>query len=1011
MTLFRKSEYLPFLIASLVTLALFLAMTLLGSPATAQSGPGHDDDCSTLSLFGGSIGGTNRQPNVSITLKEYNTDTSTNGCAPQRVHSLKLYRTPAWEQGNVRTCDISGPGFNGLFIWDSANNGWKPDRGHSSYSDYTALPCSLSLSSRSMRDDGPFEPNLEYRYNIGIVMKVDPNTTHWWNSAGESGTIGLGIVRRTHGVRISPTSLSLDEGGASGFYEVRLDTEPSANVTVSIAEDGDVTLSHSSLTFTPSNWRKQTVTVNSVQDADALDDIVPIEHTVSSDDSNYNGISAPDVNVTINDDETAEVIISPTELSVTEGRSSGYNVRLGTPPSDDVTVSFNTSNSKLSLPTSTTTLTFTPSSYGNKRVSVTAAQDTDADNDTTTISHSVSGATEYSGIRTDDVTVSIRDDEVLVKVSFGSDTYTVNEGSRRAITVNLDKDPKRTVVIPIARSNQGGATDQDNTDPDYSGVPENVTFNSGQRTRTFNISAVDDTDDDDNESVLLSFGSLPLHVSKGTVNETTVSISDNDYPLINVSFGLSSYTVDEGATTTISFSLTDQPQRRISIPLRRTNQGGASSSDYSVPSSVVFESDETVKTIIFLARDDTIDDDDESVTLSFESSLPDNVSVDSPDTATVNITDNDDPQVSVRFEKSSDSVDEGSSLQVKVLLNADPERTIEIPISTTTLGGATEDDYSAPSSVRFFSGDTSTSFTFNAIDDGDDDDGNQVRLSFGDLPERVGRGSPSQTTISIVDDENPDVSVSFGADTYDVNEGSNVRITVTLSADPERTVVIPLSTTRFGGAIDDDFSLSTTSLSFVSGDTSEYFTFTATEDTSDDDGESVEITWGTLPVDIDRGTHNETTVSINDDDYPEVTVRFGQAADSVVEGSSTTVSVILDREPQRQVRVSLRRTSDSTASTSDYSVVPSSVTFNSDEMRKDLTFTATDDSSDEDEMETVRFFFSNLPTGVSTTTPDQTTITIEDNDDPPVRVRFRESSHTLEEGESVEVEVFLNKAP
>ncbi len=519
-----------------------------------------------------------------------------------------------------------------------------------------------------------------------------------------------------------------------------------------------------------------------------------------------------------------------------------------------------------------------------------------------------------------------------VTVSFRSDTYTVNEGRSRAITVDLDKDPRRTVVIPIGRSNQGGATDQENTDPDYSGVPEDVTFNSGQRTRTFNFSAVDDSDDDDDESVLLSFGTLPLHVSDGTVDETTVNIADNDYPLINVSFGQTTYTVEEGATTTIEFTLTAEPQRRISIPLRKTNQEGASNSDYSVPSSVVFESNERVKTIIFSATDDTVDDDGESVTLSFDSSLPANVSVDAPDAATINITDNDDPQVSVRFEKSSETVDEGRTATVNVLLNADPERTLTIPLSTTTLGGATEDDYFfTPESVTFHSGDTSASFSFVAQTDSDDDDGNQVRFSFGTLPERVSRGSPSQTTISINDDDNPAVSVSFGAVEYDVNEGSRVTIPVTLSTDPEQTVEIPLVATRLGGASEDDFSLSTTSLRFVSGDTSESFTFMATDDVNDDDGESVEITWGARPSDVSTGNINTATINIIDDDYPEVTVKFGQATDSVVEGATTTVSVILNREPQRQVRVNLSRTGDSTASTSDYSGIPSSVTFNSDE--------------------------------------------------------------------------------
>ena len=595
---------------------------------------------------------------------------------------MKLYRSPGWPDpdGNMRTCDISDAKYDGLFIWDSANYSWKPDRSHASCSDYADLPCSLSLSSRSMRDYGPFEPNVAYSYNIGMVYKSDPSTTHWWASMEEghspshNTSLGMGIVKRTEGVRVNPTSLEIDEGGIAGEYQVRLDTEPSANVKVSMAEDGDVTVSPNSLTFTSRSWsRWQTVRVLPAQDNDAVDDEVSIEHAVTSGDSKYNNLGAADVDVTIRDNDTARVIISPTELTVTEGgRSASYNVRLDTEPSDDVTVSMNPNNDKLSAPISTTSLTFTPSNYGNQRVTVTGAQDVDADNDTTTISHTVSGATEYSGISADDVTVSIRDDEVPVIVSYGSEMYTVKEGDRRAITVRLDKDPRRTVIIPIQRSNTG-ATDQDDPDPDYSGVPDSVTFNSGQTTRTFNFSAADDSDDDDNESVLLSFGTLPLHVSEGSVSTTAVGIADDDYPLINVSFVSPDYTVGEGATTTIEFELTGQPQRRIAIPLRRTNQG-ATSGDYSVPSSVVFESDETRKSIIFEAWDDTIDDDDESVILSFSSSLPDNVDVDAPDAATVSITDNDDPPVTVRFDQSSYTVAEDGSVEVKVLLNREPEQ-------------------------------------------------------------------------------------------------------------------------------------------------------------------------------------------------------------------------------------------------------------------------------------------------------------------------------------------------
>ena len=60
--------------------------------------------------------------------------------------------------------------------------------------------------------------------------------------------------------------------------------------------------------------------------------------------------------------------------------------------------------------------------------------------------------------------------------------------------------------------------------------------------------------------------------------------------------------------------------------------------------------------------------------------------------------------------------------------------------------------------------------------------------------------------MSITDDDVPAVTVSFGAASYAVAEGSSRTVTVELSADPERTVVIPIVTANQGGADAADYS-------------------------------------------------------------------------------------------------------------------------------------------------------------------------------------------------------------
>ena len=137
------------------------------------------------------------------------------------------------------------------------------------------------------------------------------------------------------------------------------------------------------------------------------------------------------------------------------------------------------------------------------------------------MTHTVSG---YGTVTTaDSVTVSVTDNEPAVEVSFGASTYTVAEGGTVTVAVTLDVDPERTVVIPITVTNQGGATNVD-----YSRVPPDVTFNSGDTSQTVTITATDDSVDDGGESIKLGFGTLPAKVTEGSTDETTVSITDND---------------------------------------------------------------------------------------------------------------------------------------------------------------------------------------------------------------------------------------------------------------------------------------------------------------------------------------------------------------------------------------------------------------------------------------------------------------------------------------------------
>ena len=515
-----------------------------------------------------------------------------------------------------------------------------------------------------------------------------------------------------------------------------------------------------------------------------------------------------------------------------------------------------------------------------------------------------------------ETTVSITDDDFpSITVSFEHATYTVAESddpsttqlqeNQAPIRVTLSADPERDITILIDRENQGDASDTD-----YSGVPAGLDFDSGDTERTITFNSIHDTTDDDGESVKLTFGSLPDEITAGTNAEAVVGITDDDDPLVTIRFEQDSHTVAEGDTQEIRFILNPDPERTITFPLILVHQDDASGDDYTVPTTVEFNRGDTEKTITFVATQDTIDDDWESVRLEF-GAMPPGASAVNPTLTTVNITDDDVPQLTASFSATTYTAPEGGSVQVKVTLSQAPERQVVIHITKENQGGASSLDYSGvPEHLTFEATDTEMAITFAAADDDTDDDDESVKLTFGAFPPGVEAGTNTHAVVGITDSDVPTVTVNFKDSSYvltedntfpvtvPVDEGSTVTVTVELSADPERSVEIPILREEQGGATSMDYSGVPEHVTFAPGETEKDITFAATEDTVDDDDESVRLSFGNLPDGVNPGAKDSTTISITDNDHPaDVSVSFEQDAHTVTEGGSVVVKLTLSQAP------------------------------------------------------------------------------------------------------------------
>ena len=200
----------------------------------------------------------------------------------------------------------------------------------------------------------------------------------------------------------------------------------------------------------------------------------------------------------------------------------------------------------------------------------------------------------------------------------------------------------------------------------------------------------------------------------------------------------------------------------------------------------------------------------------------------------------------ISFADTNVSVPEGDTTTVSVQLSPSMSEAITVGLTTTNQSGASNADYSGvPASLAFASGDTTKIFTFVAETDSVDELDEVVVIGFGTLPEGLGAGADNQATITIRDATS--VSISFDSGTYSATEGgSDATVTVELNTAPAQEVEITLTATGHDGATSDDWSGVPSSLTFGSGETSKSFTVTAVDDSVEDDGEMVELSFGAL---------------------------------------------------------------------------------------------------------------------------------------------------------------------
>ncbi len=338
------------------------------------------------------------------------------------------------------------------------------------------------------------------------------------------------------GVTVSRPALTVFEEG-SGTYTVRLNSAPSANVTVTVAgTSGDVTVdtdagttgNQNTLTFTTANYATaQTVTVSAGEDGDtATDPDVTLTHSASG--GGYGSVTIASVTVSVVEIDAPGVTISTAALTVPEGGRGNYTVRLNKAPTANVTITVGGTAGDVTVDTNSTmtgnqnTLTFTTTDFATAQtVTVAAAEDDDALVDAAvTLTHSSSSSdTGYgSSLSISSLAVSVTENDTP-GVTLSTLALAVAEGDSSTYTVRLNTAPSAAVTVTVS-----GASG----DVTVSGSPFRFTAANFSTPQTVTVAAAEDEDAAPDAAVVLTHAASGGDYGAVTVASVTVTVSDND---------------------------------------------------------------------------------------------------------------------------------------------------------------------------------------------------------------------------------------------------------------------------------------------------------------------------------------------------------------------------------------------------------------------------------------------------------------------------------------------------
>ncbi|MEC4983930.1 MAG: Calx-beta domain-containing protein, partial [Oscillatoria sp. PMC 1076.18] len=587
---------------------------------------------------------------------------------------------------------------------------------------------------------------------------------------------------------------------------------------------------------------------------------------------------------------------------------------------------------------------------------------------------------DNAAIADDTGTATIVDDDDAPNLSIND--VTVNETDGEAVfTVTLDTASSQEITVNFA-TNDGSAISPD----DYTSDTGTVTFAAGETIATITIPVINDTLDENNETFSVSLSNADnAAIADDTGTATIVDDDDAVTPQISID-DITVNETDGNAVFTVTLDTASSQEITVNFA---TNDGSAiSPDDYtSDTGSVTFAAGETIATITIPVINDTLDENNETFSVSLSNA--DNAAI-ADDTGTATIVDDDVTSAIVSISPATISQNEGDSgttLYIyQVTLSADPSQPVIVNYSTND-GTATvaDGDYNDnDGSLTFNPGETlSQTITVEVNGDTDFEPDETFTVSLDSITGNATVDPSADDSVATIvnDDDQPVISITPA--TISQNEGNTGTTTytfeVTLSAPASQAVTVNYSTNDGTATVgNNDYVDNDGSITFAVGETIQTITVEVNGDTTFEPDETFSVSLDSVTGDatIDPNADESTATIVNDDGLPNLTIDDI----TVDEGEGVAVfTVFLDTPSSENVSVDFT-TVPGTATEDDYTPTNGTLSFAPGETVATITVPIVDDLLDEFD-ETFSIQLDN-PSN-ATITDDTATAAIADDDEQP----------------------------